>query len=179
MTAFLLMCMVSLLGGSLQQRRRPRPPEDLWRLRARVEQPGRRKGAACTVLKKIVPDGEYHAVGGLIVRDGRLPAAYDGDCALRDSNGQDALRLALVHKGDPRYVDAETTLTTGGQDGFVKISDTTYAFSDSTGEGAVRAVAVQPDRLVILQVLHPATGAGVKQIGTQMATVVDGVGQGG
>jgi hypothetical protein len=125
-----------------------------------------------SVLEKLIGDGDYKAVGGLTVQDGKLPAAYDGDCDLQGSDGQDALRLGLVNKDDSRYAQAQQALAAGDQDGFVKVDDMTYAFKDSAGNGATRAVAVLPDRMVVLQVLKPADGLDVKATGEQLKTVV-------
>jgi hypothetical protein len=126
-----------------------------------------------SVLEKLVPYGEYSAAGGLVVKDGRLPAAYDGNCELQDTDGQDALRLALIHRGDPRYAQAQQALAAGDQDEFVKLDDTSYAFQDSAGDP--RGVTVLPDRVVILQVLEPKSGVGVEEVGDQMKPLSDRV----
>ena len=37
-----------------------------------------------SVIDGLLADGDYKAIGGLIVRDDKLPAAFDGECALQE-----------------------------------------------------------------------------------------------
>lgn len=108
------------------------------------------------LLQRIVAPGDYHAVGGLIVKHGRLPAAYDGDCSLRDSSGNDAIRLYLVHRGDPTYAVARKALAAGDLDGFTKVDARTYVIPDN--DAGAKGVSVLSDRLVIVELLTPADG---------------------
>jgi hypothetical protein len=126
-----------------------------------------------SVLEKLIPVGAYRVAGGLVVRDGKLPAAYDGNCQLEDSEGQNALSVALIHRGDPRYGEAQQALAAGDQDEFVKLDDTSYAFQDSAGDP--RGVTVLADRVVILQVPKPRSGLSVKEVGDQMKSLSERV----
>jgi hypothetical protein len=128
-----------------------------------------------SVLESLIDEGDYKAVGGLIVRNDKLPAAYDGECAVQEeSSGQDALRLGLVNRSDARYAEAQKLLASGDVDGFKKVDDSSYVIPD--GSNGARAVAILPDRLVILRVLQPGKGVdAMKKAGPAVTKVAQRV----
>jgi hypothetical protein len=124
-----------------------------------------------SVIGRLVGTGDYDTTAGLVVKDGKLPAAYNGTCALVDADGQDVLRLAMYNRKDESYARAQQMLAAGDATGFAKVDDSTFVLADE-GEGAVQAWTILPERIIILRVLEPKKGVdAAKEVGSAMAEV--------
>jgi hypothetical protein len=125
-------------------------------------------------LERLVAPDAYKTTPGLVVMNDKLPAAFDGNCDLtRASDGQDVLRLGLVNRKDPRYAEAKTHLAASGDaDGYTRIDDRTYVVPSDRLQHGAKAVAVLPDRAVVLEVVRPAKGTDAsKDVGPMMVAL--------
>jgi hypothetical protein len=131
-------------------------------------------------LERLLGSGDYTAEPGLVVKAGKVPPEFGGQCAVTTTgtSSSDRLHITLIPKSDPGYASYRSTLETGdlaeklGTDGYV-VSE--HA-EDADGEDATgaRAAIIEPERVVVLRVLVPAAGADtVKEAGVAVRSLAD------
>jgi hypothetical protein len=111
------------------------------------------------LLLHVFGPGDYDTTAGMIYKDRKLPTAYDSRCALtRSTDGQDVLRFALVNPKDPSYADAQKQLAQADAQGYTLVNDHTFAATGASDTGAAYVTSILPDRVIFIQILHPAKG---------------------
>jgi len=131
-------------------------------------------------LEGLLGAGDYTASPGLVVKSGKVPAEFGGQCTVSKAGGgsRDLLSISLIPKSDPGYASYQSTLGAGdlaeklGSDGYV-VSEHAEDAAGPDAPGA-RAAIVEPERVVVLRVLVPAESADtVKQAGVAVRSVAD------